>query len=98
MEVYSDQPGVQFYTGNFMPEGQTLKGKTGYIQKHGAFCLETQIYPDAVNQVERNNISITLHINIIIFSRLPSPTLSSVQVKCTNTKPYTNLVSRTTNI
>lgn len=51
MELYSDQPGVQFYTGHGLPEGRTLKGKTGYIQKHGAFCLETQIYPDAINQV-----------------------------------------------
>lgn len=53
MEVYSNQPGVQFYTGNFLPEDGTLKGKGAPIQKHGAFCLETQIYPDAINQVCR---------------------------------------------
>ena len=47
MECYTDQPGVQFYAGNFM--GGTF-GKVGkeYI-KRGAFCLETQNYPNAVN-------------------------------------------------
>ncbi|CAG9865558.1 unnamed protein product [Phyllotreta striolata] len=49
MEVYSDQPGVQFYTGNFLPEGDTLRGKGGFIKKHGALCLETQKFPDSVN-------------------------------------------------
>ncbi|XP_035773837.1 galactose mutarotase-like [Anopheles albimanus] len=80
MEVYSDQPGVQLYTSNFMPdpnknirprsenaadyyevtrlepvvrEGdsvQPIRGKSGakYF-KHGAFCFETQNYPDAIN-------------------------------------------------
>ncbi len=47
MECYTDQPGVQFYAGNFM--GGTLgKGGKEYI-KRGAFCLETQNYPNAVN-------------------------------------------------
>ncbi|XP_056645717.1 galactose mutarotase-like [Diorhabda sublineata] len=49
MEVYSDQPGVQFYTSNFLPEDDTVMGKDGYIKKHGGFCLETQKYPDSVN-------------------------------------------------
>uniref|UniRef100_A0A034VT21 Galactose mutarotase n=1 Tax=Bactrocera dorsalis TaxID=27457 RepID=A0A034VT21_BACDO len=54
MEVYSNQPGVQFYTGNFLPDerkGETLlKGRNkATYQKHGAFCLETQKYPDAPN-------------------------------------------------
>lgn len=48
LEVWTDQPGVQFYTGNFL-DG-SLKGKDGrsYI-RHGAFCLETQQFPDFVN-------------------------------------------------
>ena len=48
MKVYTDQPGVQFYTGNFL-DG-SLVGKTGekYV-KRGAFCLETQHYPDSPN-------------------------------------------------
>nr|QJA18290.1 aldose-1-epimerase [Monochamus alternatus] len=50
IEVYSNQPGVQFYTGNFLPEDDSLVGKGGSIyRKHGTFCLETQIYPDAIN-------------------------------------------------
>jgi len=49
LEVLTTQPGVQFYTGNFL-DGKTL-GKTGrpYL-KRGAFCLETQHYPDSPNQ------------------------------------------------
>ncbi|CAH1984833.1 unnamed protein product [Acanthoscelides obtectus] len=52
MEIYSNQPGVQFYTGNFMPDESTnVKGKGGVkLVKHGAFCFETQVYPDSINQ------------------------------------------------
>lgn len=49
LEVYSNQPGVQFYTGNFMPEDDKSPGKGATYKKHGAFCLETQIYPDAIH-------------------------------------------------
>ncbi len=49
MEVYTTEPGVQFYTGNFL-DG-TLTGKNGVVYKqYAAFCLETQHYPDTVNQ------------------------------------------------
>ena len=49
LSVYTDQPGVQFYTGNFL-DG-TIHGKGGKAYpKHGAFCLETQHYPDAPNK------------------------------------------------
>lgn len=54
LEVYSNQPGVQFYTANFLPDATSpipgIRGKAGkeYF-KHGAFCLETQNYPDAIN-------------------------------------------------
>ncbi|KAJ8972004.1 hypothetical protein NQ317_005981 [Molorchus minor] len=49
-EVYSNQPGVQFYTGNFLPDDDSLKGKGGSVyRKHGAFCLETQMIPDTIN-------------------------------------------------
>lgn len=49
MEVYTDQPGVQFYTGNFL-DG-TITGKDGkvYNQYYG-FCFETQKFPDSPNQ------------------------------------------------
>lgn len=50
LEVSTTQPGVQFYTSNFL-DG-TLKGKGGAAySKHSAFCLESQNWPDAVNQV-----------------------------------------------
>ena len=48
MKVYTDQPGIQFYSGNFL-DG-TLKGKGGKIyRQHDAFCLETQHFPDSPN-------------------------------------------------
>lgn len=46
MEVFTNQPGVQFYTGNFL---DILGGKHGAYQKHAGFCLETQAYPNSVN-------------------------------------------------
>jgi aldose 1-epimerase len=54
LEVFSDQPGVQFYTSNFLPDSENDepgipgKNKAKYY-KHGAFCLETQNYPNAIN-------------------------------------------------
>ncbi len=47
MSVYSTQPGVQLYTGNSMA-GMKGKGGVSYI-KHGAFCLETQHWPNATS-------------------------------------------------
>lgn len=48
MSVYTDQPGVQFYIGNF------LTGKPNFRDhvkksRHGAFCLETQTEPNCIN-------------------------------------------------
>ena len=49
MQVFTTQPGMQFYTSNFL-DG-TLKGKSGKpYGKHAAFCLETQHFPDSPNQ------------------------------------------------
>ena len=49
MEVCTTEPGIQFYTGNFL-DG-TVKGKGGVTyNKHQGFCLETQHYPDSINQ------------------------------------------------
>ena len=49
MQVWTTEPGIQFYTGNFL-DG-TLTGKSGkpYPRRSG-FCLETQHYPDSPNQ------------------------------------------------
>jgi aldose 1-epimerase len=49
MEVYTTEPGVQFYTGNFL-NGRLANTKDGakYVQ-HAALCLETQHFPDSPN-------------------------------------------------
>lgn len=49
MEVYTTEPGIQFYTGNFLDGTLTGKNKTVYI-KHAGLCLETQHFPDSPNQ------------------------------------------------
>lgn len=52
LEVHSNQPGVQLYTSNFLPSPSepALIGRNGAgYRRHGAFCLETQTYPDAVH-------------------------------------------------
>ena len=51
MEVYTDQPGVQFYSGNFLKGNLKGKGGVAYAQHHG-FCLETQHFPDSPNQAK----------------------------------------------
>lgn len=49
LEVYTNEPGIQLYSGNFMTGSD--KGKHGIVYAHrGAFCLETQHYPDSPNQ------------------------------------------------
>jgi len=48
MEISTTEPGIQFYTGNFL-EGTPA---TGNAPKHGAFCLETQHFPDSPNRPE----------------------------------------------
>lgn len=48
MEVWTTEPAVQFYSGNFL-DG-TITGKRGVVYgKHSGFCLETQHHPDAIN-------------------------------------------------
>lgn len=48
MECWTTEPGVQFYTGNFI---ENISGKGGAVyHKQGGFCLETQHYPDSPNQ------------------------------------------------
>lgn len=49
MEVYTTEPGMQFYTGNFLDGSLTGKGGTAY-KFRSAFCLETEHYPDSPNQ------------------------------------------------
>ena len=50
MEVFTTQPGVQFYTGNFLDGTLTgTKNNTKYV-KHSGLCLESQHFPDSPNQ------------------------------------------------
>lgn len=49
LEVLTTEPGVQFYTGNFLDGKVTGKSGKPYV-KRGAFCLETQHYPDSPNK------------------------------------------------
>ncbi|MCK4346740.1 MAG: galactose mutarotase [Bacteroidales bacterium] len=49
MEVYSTEPSVQFYTGNFLDGSLTGKNEIVY-EKQVGFCLETQHFPDSPNQ------------------------------------------------
>lgn len=50
LEVYTTEPGLQFYTGNFL-DGKTI-GKGRAYQQYDGFCLEAQKFPDAVNKAE----------------------------------------------
>ncbi|NCG27519.1 MAG: galactose-1-epimerase [Verrucomicrobiales bacterium] len=54
MEVLTDQPGIQFYTGNFLDGSNIGKGNKVYNHRN-AFCLETQVHPDSPNQPDFPN-------------------------------------------
>ena len=49
MEMFTDQPGVQFYAGNFL-DGSFVGKKGVKYPRRSAFCFETQHYPDSPNQ------------------------------------------------
>jgi len=51
LEVFTTEPGIQFYSGNFLDGTLTGKNNTNYPQYYG-FCLETQHFPDSPNQPE----------------------------------------------
>jgi aldose 1-epimerase len=49
LDVYTTEPGLQFYSGNFLDS--TISGKGGYVYpRRSGFCLETQHFPDSPNQ------------------------------------------------
>ena len=59
LEVWTTEPGVQFYTGNFL-DG-TLKGIQGvFYEKNYGFCLEAQHYPDSPNQPDFPNVILSV--------------------------------------
>ncbi len=49
MEVWTTEPGLQFYTGNFLDGTIHGKGGNAYVYR-GAFCMETQHFPDSPNK------------------------------------------------
>jgi len=49
MEVYTTEPGIQFYSGNFLDGSIPGKGGKSYPFRSG-FCLETQHFPDSPNR------------------------------------------------
>lgn len=49
LEVYTTEPGLQFYSGNFL-DGKIKTSDGKAINKHTALCLETQHFPDSPNQ------------------------------------------------
>ncbi|MGL6075258.1 MAG: aldose epimerase family protein [Fimbriiglobus sp.] len=56
LETLTTEPGVQFYTGNFLGK-EIGKGKAAYKQYH-AFCLEAQFFPDSPNKPEFPSITL----------------------------------------
>ena len=48
LEILTDQPGIQIYTANYLDGSVTGKDGAAYRQ-HGAICLETECFPDAIN-------------------------------------------------
>lgn len=51
MEVLTSEPGLQFYSGNFLDGSLTRRDGTAYVLRSG-LCLETQHFPDSPNQPE----------------------------------------------
>jgi aldose 1-epimerase len=51
LEIRTTEPGIQFYSGNFLDGSLTGKGGAAYQHRYG-FCLETQHFPDSPNKPE----------------------------------------------
>jgi aldose 1-epimerase len=50
LEVETTEPGLQLYTGNFLDGSIRAKDRNSNYDRHAGFCLETQHFPDSVNQ------------------------------------------------
>jgi aldose 1-epimerase len=64
LDIWSNQNGVQFYTGNFL---NVTKENGERYSMHEGFCLETHNYPDAVNKVRALNVYVWSKV-ILTFS------------------------------
>ena len=65
MEVYTNEPGIQFYAGNFLDGSDMGKNGKNYPRR-SAFCLETQHFPDSPNK--ENFPTTILQINEVYYS------------------------------
>ncbi|WP_192954795.1 aldose epimerase family protein [Gallaecimonas mangrovi] len=60
LQLLSTEPGVQFYSGNFLDGA--IKGKEGRpLVRHGGLCLEPHIHPDAVNHADFPSVHLLAH-------------------------------------
>lgn len=57
LEVFTDEPGIQFYSGNFL-DGTLPAPNGGTYAKRSGLCLETQHYPDSPNQSEFPSVTL----------------------------------------
>lgn len=75
LEVLSNQPGIQFYSGNFL-DGTTV-GKSGQLYRQGdALALEPQMFPDTPNRPEFGSVRLDpgqTYRNLIVFRLSTSP-------------------------
>lgn len=60
LDIYTNQPGIQLYTGNWLDGTDIGKTKKAYA-KHSAFCLEPQFYPDSPNNLHFPSIFLDPH-------------------------------------
>jgi len=58
MEVYTGEPGMQLYTGNFL-DGSIVGKDEKVYEEHAGFCLETQHFPDSPNQPEFPSVTLS---------------------------------------
>ena len=59
LELFSNEPGIQFYSGNFL-DGSLPSKNNGMYQHRTGFCLETQHYPDSPNQKNFPSVKLDL--------------------------------------
>lgn len=58
LEIFSDEPGIQLYTGNFLDGTLPMAGGEGTYAFRTGFCLETQHYPDSPNQPDFPSVTL----------------------------------------
>lgn len=58
LEVYTTEPGMQFYSGNFLDGTLPRKGGEGTYEQRSGFCFETQHFPDSPNQEQFPSVAL----------------------------------------